>query len=53
MPFLHTLGPRAAKWGFFYVWTLIALGSTGAFAAVLSARELWRAARAAAAGRPE
>jgi hypothetical protein len=53
MPFLHTLGPRAAKWGFFYVWTLIALGSTGAFAAVLSARELWRAARAAPAGRSE
>jgi hypothetical protein len=49
MPFLHSLGPRAAKWGFFFVWTLIALGSTGAFSAILSARELWRSFRPATA----
>ena len=26
---------------FFWVWTLIALGATGSFSAILSARELW------------
>jgi len=49
MPFVHTLGPRATRWGFSFVWTLIALGAIGAFTAVLSARELWRSFRTRAA----
>lgn len=53
MPFLHSLGPRAARWGFFFVWTLIALGGTGAFTAILSARELWRSLRKTAAATTE
>lgn len=52
MPFLHGLGPGATKWGFFFVWTLIALGVTGAFSAVLSARGLWRSVRARASSPP-
>ena len=47
MPVLHTVGgPRSAARGFFFVWTLLALGTCGVFAAVLSARGLWRSARA-------
>jgi hypothetical protein len=47
MPVLHTVGgPRAASRGFFFVWTLLALGGAGVFIAVLSARELWRSMRA-------
>ena len=46
MPFLHGLGPRATRWGFFFVWTLLALGVSGSFAAVLSMRALWRSIRA-------
>jgi len=46
MPFLHTLGPRTTRWGFFFVWTMIAMGVTGTFAAILAARELWRSLRA-------
>ena len=45
MPFLHGLGPRATRWGFFFVWTLLALGVSGSFAALLSARALWRSFR--------
>ena len=42
MPVLHTAGgPRSASRGFFFVWTLLALGATGIFSAVLSARGLW------------
>jgi hypothetical protein len=52
MPFLHGLGPRATRWGFFFVWTLIALGVTGAFSAVLSAHGLWRAFRTRAGTLP-
>ena len=48
MPFLHGLGPGATKWGFFFVWTLFALGVSGAFSAVLSACGLWRSFRARA-----
>ena len=41
MPVLHNVGgPRAIKLGFFFVWTLLALGANGVFALVLSAREL-------------
>ena len=43
MPVLHTVGgPRSAARGFFWVWVLLALGATGVFSAVLSARGLWR-----------
>jgi hypothetical protein len=42
MPVLHTVGgPRSAGRGFFFVWTLLALGASGVFCAVLSARGLW------------
>lgn len=46
LPVLHTAGgPRSAGRGFSFVWTLLALGASGAFGAVLSARGLWRAVR--------
>ncbi len=45
VPFIHGLGPRTTRWGFFFVWNLIALGLTGAFTAVLAARALWRSFR--------
>ena len=45
MPFLHRLGPNATRWGFFFVWTLLAMGVSGSFAAVLSLRALWRSIR--------
>ena len=42
MPVLHIAGgPRSASRGFFFVWTLLALGASGVFSAVLSARGLW------------
>ena len=47
MPVLHTVGgPRSASRGFFFVWTLLALGACGVFSATLAARELWRSLRA-------
>lgn len=45
MPFLHTLGPRATRWGFLFVWTMLAMGVSGTFAAILSLRALWRTRR--------
>ena len=45
MPFLHGMGPRATRWGFFFIWTLFALGVSGSFVAILSARALWRSFR--------
>ena len=42
MPFLHTMGPRATRWGFFFVRVMLGLGVTGVYSAVLSARGLWR-----------
>src|SRR5437763_6445178 len=46
LPVLHTVGgPRSARWGFFFVWTLLAVGASGVFSAVLSARGLWRSIR--------
>ena len=46
MPVLHTVGgQRSASRGFFFVWTLLALGATGVFSATLAARELWRSMR--------
>lgn len=47
IPVIHTVGgPRAASRGFFFVWTLLALGASGAFSATLAVRELWRSVRA-------
>jgi hypothetical protein len=46
MPVLHTVGgPRAAKLGFFFVWTLLAMGASGVFTLVVASRELWRSFR--------
>jgi len=42
MHVIHTLGGSPVKWGFFFVWTLYALGVTGWFAVVLSVIGLWR-----------
>lgn len=46
MPVLHTRGAGVAisaksSGGFFFVWTLIALGAIGTFTFILSARGLW------------
>ena len=46
LPVLHTVGgPRSAERGFFFVWTLLAMGGSGVFAAVLSLQALWRSFR--------
>ena len=45
MPFLHGMGPRATRWGYFFVWTLFALGVSGSFTAILAAGALWRSLR--------
>ena len=51
MPVLHTAGgARSAGRGFFFVWTLLALGASGVFAATLSARGLWRTTRGRSRG---
>jgi MFS superfamily sulfate permease-like transporter len=47
MPVLHMRGARygaiaQSNGGFFFVWTLIAVGVTGTFAVILSMRALWR-----------
>ncbi len=46
MPFIHMRGARygaqaASSGGFFFVWTLFALGVTGVFSVILSVRGLW------------
>ena len=46
MPMLHMRGARyptiaAGEGGFFFVWSLIAVGTTGAFSVILALRELW------------
>ena len=46
MPVLHLTGPRypaiaTSPGGFFFIWSLIVVGVTGTFAAILSARALW------------
>ena len=48
MPFLHFKSARypavaTSPWGFFFVWSLIVVGTTGAFAVILAARALWLA----------
>ena len=42
MPYLHSVGPRATRWGYFFVWTLFALGVSGSFTAILAAKAAWR-----------
>lgn len=42
LPVLHTVGGlRSAGRGFYFVWTLLALGASGVFSVALSARGLW------------
>jgi hypothetical protein len=46
MPYIHMRGARygehaASSGGFFFVWTLFALGVTGVFSVILSLRGLW------------
>ena len=46
MPVLHMTGSRyvaiaASPGGFFFIWSLIAVGATGTLATILSARALW------------
>jgi hypothetical protein len=47
MPYLHGMGPGTTRWGFFFVWTLLVMGVSGTFTAILSARALWRSFRQA------
>jgi hypothetical protein len=47
MPFLHGLGPSSTRWGFVFVWTMLAMAATGLFVAILSLRGLWRSVRVA------
>src|SRR5690242_18140727 len=53
IPVIHMMGAgvgvRRSAGAFFFVWTLYALGVTGTFGIVLSARALWSARRARAA----
>ena len=51
MPFLHFNGARypsiaVSSGGFFFIWSLIVVGTTGVFAAILAARALWLSFRA-------
>ena|SRR5690348_15471329 len=52
MPVIHMsragVGVKRSAGAFFFIWTLYALGITGAFGAILSARALW----ARRAGKP-
>jgi hypothetical protein len=53
MPVIHMRGAHYGEiarsaGGFFFVWTLWALGGLGGFTFILSARELWQRRRAAA-----
>jgi len=46
MPVLHMRGARyptiaAGEGGFFFVWSLIAVGTTGVYSMILALRELW------------
>ena len=50
MPFIHMREARygehaASSGGFFFVWTLFALGVTGVFSVILSVRGLWNLRR--------
>ena len=53
LPVLHNVGgAKSAQRGFFFVWTLLAMGAAGVFSAVLSAQELWRSTRKRAEATP-
>lgn len=53
LPVLHAVGgPRSAARGFFFVWTLLALGGSGVFSAALSVRGLWQSFRSPASAAP-
>ena len=43
MPVIHLTGSglSPAARGFFFLWTMIALGVTGMFSVILAARDLW------------
>lgn len=53
VPYIHMKGRGVGmgssiantRGAFFFVWTLLAMGVTGLFSAILSARELWRLRR--------
>jgi len=50
MPVIHMRGAHYGEiarsaGGFFFVWTLLAMGATGAFSAVLAARAVWSTRR--------
>jgi hypothetical protein len=56
MPVLHMNGTRyptiaTSPGGFFFIWSLIVVGTTGAFAVILSARALWQSFRRAGTAR--
>lgn len=43
---VHSRGAVISNsWGFFFVWTLFALSTTGSFTAILSARAIWTTLR--------
>ena len=47
MPFLHMTGPSyvtiaKSGGGFFFIWSLVAVGVTGTFSVILCLRGLWR-----------
>jgi hypothetical protein len=51
IPVVHMSGPGVggeiadSSGGYFFIWTLIALGETGTFSMILSARGVWRLCR--------
>jgi hypothetical protein len=45
MPFLHSMGAVGVAKGFDFILVLFALGTAGAFSALLAARALWRSFR--------
>lgn len=52
MPVLHMTGPgyiaiATSPGGFFFIWTLFAVGTTGTMLVILSSRALWRLRRRA------
>jgi hypothetical protein len=50
MPILHMsgagVGVKRSAGAFFFIWTLYALGVSGAFGIILSARAIWNTRRA-------
>ena len=48
MPYLHGMGPSSTRWGFLFIWTMLAMGVSGLFAAILAAQALFRSFRPAA-----